>query len=300
MENLINWLKQPYPIVSNWKSLLKGGLIGGLFVTFFLFVFHPFGTYEGLSQWQILWVSLQFGLVTMAWTVVWGLIIKALPQVFKEEGWTVGREILFHLFFILGIGTFNLIFSAFSYNYPISWKTFWQWQWITLSIGIFPTVASVMYKQIKWMKQYSLSAENLSAQVLSKEKTSFLEEKKGNNSTLEPIELILIGDNQNERLSILPHQLLYIAAADNYVQVFYKENEQIKSKMLRTTLRKMEDLLFSNPQFYRCHRTFLVNLKHVARISGNAQGYKLHLHELETTIPVSRTLNEEIQQKIML
>jgi DNA-binding LytR/AlgR family response regulator len=299
MNNLINWLKQPYPINLHWGSLIKGGSLGGVFVTFFLVVFKPFSSYEGLSQVQIFWISLQFGLVTVAWTLVWSIFIKALPNIFTEEGWTVWREIVFHVFFIMGIGTFNMIYASNAFNYGLSWHIFWQWQWITLSIGIFPMVLSVMYKQIKWMKQYSLEAANLSAQVATKENLPFNTYEDPLKTLIASQKLTLIGENLNETLSILPEQLVYISAADNYVQIFYLENKQVKSKMLRATLRKIEDALVDYAQFYRCHRTFLVNLQKVQRISGNAQGYKLHLQDVEVTLPVSRSLNEEIQQKIV-
>jgi DNA-binding LytR/AlgR family response regulator len=299
MNKFTNWLQQPYPINFNWSSLLKGGILGGVFVTFFLFTFKPFSSYEGLSQGQILWISVQFGLITVVWTLVWGLFIKVLPNIFKEEGWNVWREIVFHIFFIMGIGSFNMIYAANAYNYGLSWPVFWQWQWITLSIGIFPTVMSVMYKQIKWMKEYSVAAANLSVQVSSKENHTINDHKEVENQATNPIKITLSGDNLNETLSIFPEQLVYISAADNYVHVFYTENEQIKNKLLRATLRKMEDALANIPQCYRCHRTFLVNLQKVQHISGNAQGYKLHLHDIELTIPVSRSLNEEIQRKIL-
>ena len=81
------------------------------------------------------------------------------------------------------------------------------------------------------------------------------------------------------------------------MQVFYVQDGQLKNRMLRTTLKKMEDALAEHSQFFRCHRTYLVNLEKVQRVSGNAQGYRLHLEALEETVPVSRNLNEVIQQR---
>jgi DNA-binding LytR/AlgR family response regulator len=50
--------------------------------------------------------------------------------------------------------------------------------------------------------------------------------------------------------------------------------------------------------FYRCHRSYLVNLNYIRHISGNATGYKLHLEGVNDLIPVSRNLNNEIIEKI--
>jgi len=82
------------------------------------------------------------------------------------------------------------------------------------------------------------------------------------------------------------------------VQVYYFENQVLRSRMLRSTLRKMEDALAAWPQFFRCHRTYLVNFDTIEKVSGNAQGYRLHLRDLEETIPVSRNLNETVRGRL--
>ncbi len=108
----------------------------------------------------------------------------------------------------------------------------------------------------------------------------------------------LQGENQGENLTLTTDQLYYLAAADNYVQVFYADQAQVKNRMLRTTLKKMEDALAAHPQFFRCHRTYLVNLDKVLQVSGNAQGYRLQLMDQQETIPVSRNLNDVIQKRM--
>ena len=109
--------------------------------------------------------------------------------------------------------------------------------------------------------------------------------------------LNLKGDNQNETLKIPTASLLYLEAADNYVQVFFQKEGSIEHGMLRSTLKKMEVQLNGHPQFFRCHRTYIVNLNKVKHVSGNAQGYKLHLGNSERLVPVSRSLNEEIVER---
>jgi DNA-binding LytR/AlgR family response regulator len=107
-----------------------------------------------------------------------------------------------------------------------------------------------------------------------------------------------IGENQNETLTLDASQIAYIVAQDNYVQVYFFENEVLKNRMLRATLRKKEDILATWPQFFRCHRTYLVNFDKVEKVSGNAQGYRLHLRGVEETIPVSRNLNEQVRKRL--
>ena len=52
------------------------------------------------------------------------------------------------------------------------------------------------------------------------------------------------------------------------------------------------------PQFFRCHKSYLVNLHQVKHISGNAQGHKLHLFYGDELIPVSRKNNSIIKEKL--
>jgi DNA-binding LytR/AlgR family response regulator len=47
--------------------------------------------------------------------------------------------------------------------------------------------------------------------------------------------------------------------------------------------------------FYRCHKSYVINLDQVNHISGNAQGYKFHLKSAEDLIPVSRSNNEFVK-----
>jgi DNA-binding LytR/AlgR family response regulator len=55
--------------------------------------------------------------------------------------------------------------------------------------------------------------------------------------------------------------------------------------------------MLDSTDIFRCHKSYLINLTQVAHISGNAQGYKLHLQNSTIEIPVSRTLNATIKEK---
>jgi DNA-binding LytR/AlgR family response regulator len=92
--------------------------------------------------------------------------------------------------------------------------------------------------------------------------------------------------------------IAFLEAQDNYVQVNYFEQGMFKRRLLRTTMRKMEDSLKEYDFLFRCHRTYLVNFDLVERVSGNAQGYRLHLSGIEETIPVSRGLNAEVKKRL--
>jgi len=58
----------------------------------------------------------------------------------------------------------------------------------------------------------------------------------------------------------------------------------------RLPLKDFEIQLKAYPYILKIHRSYIVNLKAIKFISGNAQGYVLHLKNYpQKTIPVSRS-----------
>ena len=81
--------------------------------------------------------------------------------------------------------------------------------------------------------------------------------------------------------------LLYIESADNYSSILFKKEGKREKELLRSSLSRLETQI-ENPRVVRCHRSYIVNLDHVISVTGNAQGYKLHLGDSGDTIPVAR------------
>ena len=113
-------------------------------------------------------------------------------------------------------------------------------------------------------------------------------------------EVELSGDNQSESIRLPLESIRYISAADNYIKVFYLHNNQITAKVMRGTLKKAQAMLEQYPRLFRCHRTYIVNTDAVYHVSGNAQGYKLHLRDTDSPVPVSRSLNNQLNARLNL
>lgn len=284
MPNNLSWLFQPYPFEVRWSNGLKTGFWAGLFVTFFLFFFKPFGTtIDSGEEWRYLAYCAAFGLVTFLVTLLMQLIFRLFPGVFHEEGWTAWKEVLLNILFIALIGVANMLLAHMLYHAPITVASFFKWQFFTLAIGIFPTFFGAFITLAKLQKKYADGAAQIHPHP-------------GTHTMHKPV--ILHGENQNERLSLDAANIVFLEAQDNYVQVYYVDNGVLEKRMLRTTLRKMEDTLADFPSFSRCHRTYVVNFDRVYKVSGNAQGYRLHFTGITETVPVSRSLNEEIKRRL--
>lgn len=97
--------------------------------------------------------------------------------------------------------------------------------------------------------------------------------------------------NNNKESSIfnIPiYNIWFIESLQNYVNIYFWNGETMEKKTERATLKSCENLI-KNTNLLRCHRSFIVNTTIVENVSGNAQGLKLKLRNLETTIPVSRS-----------
>ena len=69
-------------------------------------------------------------------------------------------------------------------------------------------------------------------------------------------------------------------------------------EIIRNTLKKTEDVIEKYSNFVRCHKSYIVNLSKLKKVTGNAQGYKLIFEQLDFKIPVSRNLSKQILTKI--
>ncbi|MBO4465008.1 MAG: LytTR family transcriptional regulator DNA-binding domain-containing protein [Prevotella sp.] len=93
----------------------------------------------------------------------------------------------------------------------------------------------------------------------------------------------------NEHVSLKISDLLYIEAVGNYVKVCQLHDGEVKTNMLRATMKQMEDTLQSYPMIVRCHRAFMVNLGQVDQISSNSRAMQLIMRHSHDAIPVSRS-----------
>jgi len=79
-------------------------------------------------------------------------------------------------------------------------------------------------------------------------------------------------------------QIDYVRGQDDYIEVFHGA----RSSLTQQTLQSLESALDPR-QFVRVHRSYLLNVSHVARIEPWGQGSKLAVLHDGRTVPVSRS-----------
>lgn len=90
------------------------------------------------------------------------------------------------------------------------------------------------------------------------------------------------------------NDIRYLQAESNYTWVHHADN---KKYLVSRTLRDLEELL-KFPQYFRAHKSYLINLNHVDKYVRGQGGYLVMKDQ--TQIPVSRTQKEELLRIIRL
>ncbi|MBO9205053.1 MULTISPECIES: LytR/AlgR family response regulator transcription factor [Niastella] len=284
-------LNRPFPLDIPSRQSLRYTFYAALCVFLILVLLRPFGLDE-LKSPILLFHAFLYALVTFIFVTANTLLLPRLfPTVYREEKWTVGKECIHMCWHLVPIAIGNWLLTHWLYKNSLSWHNLLNFLWITLVVGVFPLWLNVLLKQQRLLKKYQSGASRLEEQ---------LNQPVSAPSSTEPVpeQVVFISENGKEQFMVLPGEIRYVTSADNYVRIYFIKDNKPASQLLRNTLRKAEDVLSPFPQFFRCHRAFIVNLKVVQHVSGNAQGYKLHLQGVEELIPVSRNLNAQLAENL--
>jgi len=96
------------------------------------------------------------------------------------------------------------------------------------------------------------------------------------------------------RLTLKSMNILYLESNDNYVNVYYLDNEKIKTYLVRNSLKQLEKSLKDYP-IYRCHRSFSVNIKNIKMVRKAKKGFELVINSpKEECLPVSKSYEKKI------
>ncbi len=274
---MYKFLNAPFPFERN-PVLEVSGIIGiGLFVTLFLIFFEPFGTDDFQRSNRTLFL-LGYGIVV---SIVFFTFRFILPLLFKDyfcdDNWNVSRHILW--IFISFCFAFSgcYFYWAWYFQETPSAYGWWAFSGMAISIGIFPITGIIVADYIMLLRK----SQNI-VTALNKE----MQGKKFANPN--EVKIILEGELKNERLELSLDRLLYLRAANNYVEVVCRQDGTPSTALLRASLKNLQRQI-DDSSIVRCHRSYIVNLRQIQRISGNAKGYTLFFDDCEHQIPVSRS-----------
>lgn len=109
--------------------------------------------------------------------------------------------------------------------------------------------------------------------------------------------VIQFKDEKDEvRFSITSDKVVFIESSDNYCIIKYLNNDKISDFVLRSSLKRLANELSETP-IQRCHRSYMINLEHVASLKKDNSDISFEFDVPNVKeIPISKSYNEKIME----
>ncbi|MBF4492647.1 LytTR family transcriptional regulator DNA-binding domain-containing protein [Flavobacterium sp. JLP] len=267
-----------YPTRYQSQNLIKSSVVVFLIIITFLLLFRPFGVYDPELKMHYLLICFFHGFVPALILGSYFKILNYFRKIQNRSNWTLLKEYIHIgvLLFLIGVSSFLLRDLLYDNPNNWSWKYFFEEIRNCFVAGIFFYFflrLSSFYFESKKGEPFVLQFIPLAVEP---EKTTF----KSN--------LFISTQVKQDDFSLDIDQLLFAKADGNYIELTKSNGNQINTEVKRISLTQFETQIKDYPHFFRCHRTYLVNMFKVEKVTGNSQGYLLSFNETNIKIPVSR------------
>ncbi len=289
---MTNFLNKAYRFNDDLKSNVKSIIVITLVVFVFLLVFQPFKLNILPYADKFLLISAIVLITFFSLSINLLVVPSYLPGIFLRKEWKVWKEILWDLWILVFIVFCYLIFyKAFVYFFPEkrdlmpAVNAFFIFNMILTAV--IPITILVTINRNRLLRLHLQTANELNRK---------LRESKESHEKL----VVFESEYQKEKLSIKARLVVLIRSADNYVEVFWKDEGLVKRQLIRNSLKNIEGLLEDYAFLYRCHRSYLININYIDRVEGQSQGYRLYFEGLDFTVPISKTAVDKLEELIRL
>lgn len=269
-----------YPQRYRSKNLIKSAIILFLTILLFLLLFKPFGVYDPELKIHYLFICFFHALAPALILFVYFGVLNYFRNMKNQTKWTLLEEYIRIGALLVLIGTASFLMRDLIYNNPNNWS----WNYFFEEVrNCF--VAGIFFYFFLRLSSFYFESKKGSPFVLqfiplaAKTKKIILESKSN---------LFISTHVKQDDFSLDVDQLLFAKADGNYIELTKSNGRQITTEVKRISLTQFESQIKDFPQFFRCHRTYLVNMFKIEKVSGNSQGYLLYFDETTTKIPVSR------------
>jgi len=280
----MNFLHQPYPFYEDNKSVLLRLLVISGSIIFVLTVLQPFGTAEFQHPYKNLFLAGYGAIAFLAFAFVFLVLPFVFPAQFRDEKWVVWKQILLFLLGLFITFCASFLYLNWFFDTPFDLNSLLGFGLSMGAISLIPTAILTAIEYNRQLKKYQSGAKTANAQLTKQ--------------TESKTKITLYDENKKESFSAYSDEINFIQAANNYVEIHFRKDNTSQKTLLRNSLIDIEKQVFSN-SILRCHRSYLVNINNVEKISGNAQGYRLHFALLtDMSVPVSRKKGKDFLAKI--
>jgi len=243
-----------------------------VFFFFFIVFFLPFGVdnYNPNHKYTLYFFLeiFYFFIPLLAFSLLNEFLLR--PIIFKKT--TFKKIILWSIWTLFVLSTVMFI----TYNILGNWHNFKLSSYLEFLIQVpvvllFPLVGTFFFYRFRSL-QYQI--EHI---LTTKER--FIDEN----------QLVKFkGQGSKDQITLSLGNFLYGKAQDNYVELYYIDNEQLKKILIRSSLSNLSKSI-NDLVIVRCHRSYMVNLLQVIAVKGGNHEMTLNIDHFDAIVPVSKS-----------
>jgi hypothetical protein len=273
-------------MLKSFKDEMARLFILSFAVFLFILFFQPFPL--GMLDYnnRLLYVT-GFGAIYffLSWLVLILLPIS-VPKWFNVSEWESGPPIILVILLLVITTTAYAFYVRYVGQVHLSMYIVFK----LVLVCLLPLIILKMLYKIKAMETLiiSMQIQNKTFQV------NMIEDEKSSGEE----EFEFISENKTDNFKVKFRNLVLIKSADNYVEIYYLENEILEKRLVRNTLKNIETQLSLHKFFIRCHRTRLVNIIFIDKLLRDFSGYYLKMSCMDEKIPVSRQFIMQLKDVI--
>lgn len=269
---MAQFFKKPNPYNEDLRQNVKLVFFISLGVMGFLALFQPIN-FTPFSRNDIVYLVGGTSVTTFLVLVFNIIILPSLfPKLFFHKNKSFVRDLFWNIWILVSLSLANLLlfFKLFGLKF-ISFEVVTQ---ISL-LGFIPLTVLIITNHFRSLRALLRQERAVNQSLMEANK-------------LEDKFIHFESEYKNDNLIIKPETIILIKAADNYIEVFYESEGELKNKMIRSSLVKAEALLSEYTNIIRTQRSFIVNVRHIKEIQIAPDGYKLLFNKSDLTAFVSQ------------
>lgn len=267
-----------YPTRYQSQNLIKSSIVVLVIILTFLLLFKPFGVYDPELKMHYLFICFFHALSPALILFAYFGILNYFRKAKNKSKWTLLKEYIHIGFVLLLAGLCSFLMRDLIYNNANNWS--WNYFWEEIRNCF---VAGIFFYFFLRLTSFYFESKKGSPFVLQ-----FIPLTAEPQQTNSQANLFISTQVKQDDFSLDIDHLLFVKADGNYIELTQSNGNQITTEVKRISLTQFETQIAAYPHFFRCHRTYLVNMFKVEKVSGNSQGYQLSFNETPIKIPVSR------------
>ena len=275
-----------YPRRYQPDRLFKTSVVIFSIILIFLLLFKPFGV-SGPEQ------KMNYFLICCMHALSPAIILYAYFRTLnylkgqKIGSWTLFQEYTHVGAVLLLAGTAGFLMRELIYHNKDNWSLFYLWEEIKNAL-----IAGSLFYILLRLTGFYFESQKGSPFVLQ-----FTPLRCEPETAVKPLLLFIKTQVKQDDFRLCLNDLIFVKAEGNYIELTSLKDGQFNTELKRISLTQFELQLADYPNFFRCHRAYLVNMLYIEKVSGNSQGYALSFDGTESAVPVSRAQLESFNSR---